>query len=150
LEEPLMSEISSMVTSPNATVSSHLTQEKNIEREIEEEQTHITPLHSPSSSPHMDIEKQAQTALATPTPEATITETPKDKGLEGEDGSKTHEANTGKESWNRPRHNVARLATVYLAFLNFGLNDASFGVSFSDLFFSYSLFLAFMTSWCSP
>lgn len=34
----------------------------------------------------------------------------------------------GKQSWCRPRENVWRMGSVCLAFLNFGLNDASYGV----------------------
>ena len=38
-----------------------------------------------------------------------------------------------KEKWNYPKHNILRLASVYLAFFNFGLNDASFGVGYISI-----------------
>lgn len=34
-----------------------------------------------------------------------------------------------EEKWNYPKRNILRLASVYLAFFNIGLNDASFTVS---------------------
>lgn len=32
-----------------------------------------------------------------------------------------------REKWNHPRINTWRLAAIFFAFLNFGLNDASYG-----------------------
>ena len=43
-----------------------------------------------------------------------------------------------KEGWRRPWENAWRMGSVLLAFLNFGLNDASYGVSCAFFF----LFLA--------
>ena len=38
-----------------------------------------------------------------------------------------------KQSWRRPRQNTWRMVHVCLAFLNFGLNDASYGVCLLSL-----------------
>ena len=32
-----------------------------------------------------------------------------------------------KERWNSPRINTYRLATIFFAFINFGMNDGSYG-----------------------
>ena len=44
--------------------------------------------------------------------------------LETEDPENAVEALT---RWNKPRINTYRLATIFFAFINFGMNDASYG-----------------------
>ena len=47
----------------------------------------------------------------------------------GEKGNVEVSPRKERESWNMPRENTWRFADVLLAFWNFGLNDASYGVS---------------------
>ncbi len=39
----------------------------------------------------------------------------------------TSEVGVSREKWNHPRINTWRLAAIFFAFFNFGLNDASYG-----------------------